>query len=207
MEISDGLKGDLNTALNESDWLDIGVDSELRVARFLLRVLTLPEVGNAPADRRVVLRCDGVGRVAASLRGGRWDDDQAPVEKVSLDGLSEVVRSFGGQSIYGWEFIDPSDRSWGRWGKRLSLDAVIGASGGTHVIELFQESGTGPARHLDLRVWFDELSVTRAEGQPISLEEFAAGGTRWWDALYARDPRAHGHGIAPLSPESPTPEE
>jgi hypothetical protein len=62
---------------------------------------------------------------------------------------------------------------------------------------VFQSSGTGPARHLDLCVWFDELEVRRPDGTVVPPEEFAAGGRRWWDGMYAGDRRTAGHGIFP----------
>jgi hypothetical protein len=46
----------------------------------------------------------------ASLRQGRWDDDQALVERFFLRDLSSVVGTFGGLPIYGWGFIDPLRR-------------------------------------------------------------------------------------------------
>lgn len=55
------------------------------------------------------------------------------------------------------------------------------------------------AKELDLRIWFDELRVFTPEHEEIALDDFAAGGVRWWDGLYANDPRTAGHGIAPLA--------
>jgi hypothetical protein len=72
---------------------------------------------------------------------------------------------------------------------------------GEHVIELFQESGAGPRRHLDLRIWFNSLAIHGWDDSLISIEEFGTGGTRWWDALYAGDERVKGHGIVPGKPE------
>jgi hypothetical protein len=41
--------------------------------------------------------------------------------------------------------------------------------------------------------------VFTPEHEEIALDDFAAGGVRWWDGLYANDPRTAGHGIAPLA--------
>jgi len=65
-------------------------------------------------------------------------------------------------------------------------------------MEVFQ-SGTAPDLHLDIRVWFETLSIS-TRGHRIDLTDFAAGGVRWWDALYAGDPATQGHGIFPLRP-------
>lgn len=74
------------------------------------------------------------------------------------------------------------------------LDVV--RSGLSHALDLFQE---GYDRHLDLRIWFDELRMFTPEHEEIAFDDFAAGGVRWWDGLYANDPRTAGHGIAPLT--------
>ncbi len=142
------------------------------------------------------MRLGKVGRISASLRHGEWDDETADVEPFSLEQLSEVVLSFHGLPIYGWEFIDPAEGSWQRWRDRLSLDETLGAHGTAHHIDLFQAGGT--TRHLDLRVWFDDLIVYDMAHTILSIEDFVAGGRRWWDALYAGDDRVQGHGIIPM---------
>src|SRR5262249_42546147 len=134
------------------------------------------------------------------LRKGRWDDASAPVVPFPLGDLLGVVESFGGQPIYGWEFFDLHKNGLGQWTDRLSLDWRSGNNGLSRSISLFQASATAPERHLDFCVWFDDLEVRTRGGEPIPLEEFAAGGRRWWDALYAGDQRTAGHGIVPAGP-------
>jgi len=152
--------------------------------------------GPPPADARVQLILGPVGRLAASLRNGRWDDAHAAVEEFPLDRLLEVVMSFKGPPVYGWEFVDrPEADKFATWNDRLSLDWRAGPDGMSHTLDLLQE---GYDRHLDLRIWFDELRVFTPEHEEISLDDFAPGGVRWWDGLYADDPRTAGHGIAPL---------
>jgi hypothetical protein len=193
------LRTDLGVALNEADLLGFEVDPGRRIANATFRVLTLPAEGPPPADRRVQMLFRPVGRVAASLRNGFWNDEAAEVVPFSLAELLGVVESFGGYPIYGWEFFDVHDRELARWGNRLSLDWRSGADGLSRSISVFQCSNGGPVRHLDLCVWFDELEVRRPDGSTIALEEFAAEGRRWWDALFARDKRTEGHGIIPVS--------
>lgn len=96
------------------------------------------------------------------------------------------------------EFIDPPEAGWASWRDRLSLDEVLADPAEGHVMEVFQ-SGTAPDLHLDIRVWFETLSIS-TRGHRIDLTDFAAGGVRWWDALYAGDPATQGHGIFPLRP-------
>ena len=74
------------------------------------------------------------------------------------------------------------------------------AGHGTQTLDLFQEDGR---RNLDVRIWFATLAVTTPTGQALGLEEFVAGGRRWWDAMYAGDARASGHGIVALRPPAP----
>ena len=45
--------------------------------------------------------------------------------------------------------------TWDHWRNHLSLDVEIRGGSQEHVLELFQVSGAGPARHLDFRIWFN----------------------------------------------------
>lgn len=195
MQLTDDDRDGLNVALNEATWCDLVAVPDRRRVAVGLNVLTLPAEGPAPEDTAVILLLDGVSRVAASLRHGRWDDASAQVEPLTVPTLTDAVRSFGGQALCGWEFVDPPADSWADWRDRLSLDAALSTEPAPHVLELFQESAMGEPRHLDVRVWFSELQVVRRTGKPVPLTEFVAGGRRWWDALYAGDPRTDGHGI------------
>jgi hypothetical protein len=137
-----------------------------------------------------------LGRVAASLRDGRWDDEQAPVVPLEIEELEAAVAAFGQLPIYGWEFLDvPEEKNFESWCDRLSLDWRSGPGGLAHTLDLFQEGD----RHLDLRLWFDELRIFGPDRAEIALDDFVAGGVRWWDALHAGDPRTAGHGIIPLA--------
>lgn len=186
-----------NVALNEADLVSIRPSVSDRTVEVWVRTLNLHANG-APQEDPVFRLCfTDVERIAISLRAGRWDDLDAPVEEVVVEDLDTVVQSFGGLPIYGWEFIDPSDDDWSRWSGRLSADELWGRDEGAHVVSLFQE---GHDRHLDVRVWFDDLKILDRVGIVIDSEEFAAGGVRWWDAMYLGDPATHGHGIYPAAP-------
>ena len=188
----------LNVALNEATLLGAEVDTELRVADVTLSVLSLPEEGPPPEDPRVQLLLHPVGRVCASLRHGRWDDAEAPVEAFRIDELLAVLGRLGRHAVYGWEFFDvPEENDFARWKDRLSLDwRAPGDHGRAHTLVLFQEADKA---HLDLCFWFDDLAVRTPSYEEIPLDEFAAGGKRWWDALYAGDPRTGQSGIVPLT--------
>src|SRR5262249_50562206 len=152
-----------------------------RLAAATFGVLTLPVDGPPPDDSRMQLLFRPVGRGAASLRNGLWNDEAAEVVSFPLSELLGLVQSFGGQPIYGWEFFDLHEKELPKWASRLSLDWRSGSDGLSHSISVFQE-GASPARHLDLCVWFDELEIRRPNGAVVPLQEFAAGGRRWWDA-------------------------
>jgi hypothetical protein len=142
-----------------------------------------------------------VGRIAASLRHGNWDDQAARVERFELDELSAVVDSFGQQPVYGWRFLDVPDAEWfDRRNQRFSLDWRSEPGGTAHTLDLFQEGVHEPIRHLDLRIWFDGLWIVDPEIQPIAFDDFTAAGVRWWTAMREGDPRTRDQGIVPAAP-------
>ena len=195
MDLDDALRESLATALCEADLLGFEVDPEARIAAATFRVFTLPESGPVPEDRRVQFRFGPVGRVAASLREGRRDDPAARVVPFGIEELLEVVQSFGGLRIYASEYFDIHEKSLSSWGERLSLDWRSGADGLAHSITLFQ---AGIDRTLDVCVWFDRFRIFDPGYRPIEVDDFVAGGRRWWQAFSAGDPRTLGYGMVPL---------
>jgi hypothetical protein len=167
-----------------------------------MTVLSRDTAGAEVSDPRRTLRLTGVSRVVASYRAGRWDDASAPVVALDPQGLRELLRRNGGTPVYGWEFVDTDDKSWPDWRLRLSLDLSLGGTGGHH-ITLFQDL-QGKA-HLDLRAWFSDLSVLDGNGAGLDLDEFIAGGVRWWDSMYAGERSLLAPGIVSGAPEVPQP--
>ncbi|MDO3647533.1 hypothetical protein [Nocardia mangyaensis] len=186
----------LNTALSESTCLGVEVDTAAGRLQLALEVLTLPTDGPAPTDTKVLLTFTGVTRVAASLRIQRWDDIDPRVLPLTLDQLDEAIESFGGGGLHGWEFIDLDDSGWTLWSELLSFDTVLDQRIAAHVIEFSQEEGIDP-RELDVRVWFDKITVTDLAGQEIPIAEFIEGGRRWWAAHDSGDARATKADVAP----------
>ncbi|MFE3542119.1 hypothetical protein ACFXK0_03995 [Nocardia sp. NPDC059177] len=186
----------LNTALSESTCLGVEVDAAAGRLQLALEVLTLPADGPAPTDTKVLLTFTGVTRVAASLRIQRWDDIDARVLPLTLDQLDDAIASFGGGGLHGWEFIDLDDSGWTLWSELLSFDTVLDQRIAAHVIEFSQEEGIDP-RELDVRVWFDKITVTDLSGREIPMAEFVAGGRRWWAAHDSGDVRASKADVAP----------
>ncbi len=186
----------LNTALSEAICLGVEVDTANAQLSLDLEALTLPAEGPAIEDYRVKLIFTGVSRVAASLRIQEWDDVAARVLPLQLDNLDAAIRSFGGGRLHGWEFIDVDDSGWVHWSELLSFDTQIDSHIATHVLEFSQEEGIDP-RELDVRVWFDDITIHDANGAEIPLTEFIAGGVRWWKAHDAGDPQTMRAGIVP----------
>lgn len=137
----------LDFALNEANLLGVEVCVEDRVVAVTLEVLTLPESGPPPADRRLSILLYAVGRVAASFRNGRWDDRSAHILPLKIGDLLTTIRNLGCRPIYGWEFFDLSEPDFLERGDRLSFDHSLGHDGRSHRITLFQE---GASTHLDL---------------------------------------------------------
>jgi hypothetical protein len=195
--ISHDERDGLNVALNEATWAAIDVDVAGRRARLMFDVLSLPPDGPASADSHVIVAVNLVSRIAASLRMGWWDDEAAQIVPLEVADLDATVRGFGGCAIYGWEFIDPPEESWRHWRDRLSVDVRLDQHESPHVIELFQHGGPARPRHLDLRIWFEQIQISTLDGSDIPVPEFIASGVRWWDGLYSGDPRTSGKGIVP----------
>jgi hypothetical protein len=182
-DMDDAQREGLGIALNEALWLDLEVDPAGQWAIVWLQVATLPNSAVEPESLRVQLVLSPVGRVAASLRHGLWNDEDAPVEAFSLDRLSAVVRSYVELPIYGWEFVDTGREQQQRWSERLSFDMTLAADGHNHTLLLFRDVSP----YLEVLIWFDNLDVRRADDTPVEIEEFMEGGRRFWDAVFGRE--------------------
>ncbi len=88
-------KDGLGVALTEATLLGAEVDTTRCLAAATFALLTLPESGPVPEDRRLQFRFEGVGRVAASLRLGHWDDAAAAVQVFPVDQLLASLRASG----------------------------------------------------------------------------------------------------------------
>jgi hypothetical protein len=172
----------LNTALSEALCLGIEVDRVDNRVRIPLQVLSLPAGGAPRTDRRVDVELGGVSRIAASLRFHWWTitEPEQTVLPLTLDGLDEAVKTFGGSSLHGWEFFDLPERSW-QWRGLLSFDAELADESAPHILEFTLQEGINN-RELDVRVWFGEVGVREPDGSSVALSEFIADGKRWWDA-------------------------
>lgn len=180
----------LNTALSEATCLGIDVNTVDARLRIRLEVLSLPEGGEPSADRRVDVVLTGVRRVAASLRFHWWTltEPEETVLPLTLEGLDEAIKTFGGGCLHGWEFVDSPENSWKRWAELLSFDTTLSEEPARHTLEFSQQEGSNN-RELDMRVWFSGLSIENSAGDPLATPGFIADGTRWWQAHRNSDPR------------------
>ena len=176
----------LNVALNEADVLAVDFDKTKRRCDVHLDVICVDEEGRVPDDRYVKITLFPVGRMLASYRMGLWNDESADVEAFECEGLSDVTRSFEGlSSLYGWDYIDCKDKYFSSWKDRVSMEFASNEDDGSaHTIDLFQESARGASRHLDMRIWFDGMSIFDREGKTIVLQDFIARGKAGWDRIY-----------------------
>lgn len=193
MNLSEEQIHGLGTALNEATLLGVEPNPERELVGATFDVLTLPKDGPSQADSRIQIVFCNVGRIAASLRLGRWDDRNAKIEKLEVEQLLDVTQGFH-VPIYGWEFFNLDIRELD-WLDRLSLDWRGSNDPAPNSFSFFQE---GDKRHLDVCLWFGDMSIRRPDGNETPLEEFIGGGKRWWDAFYSGDPRTEGKGIVPL---------
>ena len=120
MELTDEIAKGLGVALNESSLLGVEYSEELNCASATFSVLTLPnEKDPEPQDTRIQMIFHNVGRIAASLRNGYWNDYGADIEKFEINELLSVVQSFGGQPIYGWDFFNIKDEEFSKFVGRI----------------------------------------------------------------------------------------
>lgn len=177
----------LGVAFNEAALFGVELDEEKRRVGVTLSMVCANEDGTLPDDKRVQIILQPVGKLVASLRNGRWDDEKAEIVPFKADELLETIKSFQGLPIYGWEFINCGDNDYNQWSKRASLTFESGTDGLSHTFDLFQE---GFERHLDLRIWFDDMKFFSPGGQEIEIEEVIKRGKRGWDQIYSGDKKA-----------------
>ncbi len=195
MKIAVDTAAGIGIALNEATLLGVEYEAQRNLVGLTFSVLTLPDdEAPEPADARRQFILTDVGRIAAALRDANWNDTTAPTISFEASDLLTIVQSFGGQPLYGWQFINNEDNAFNEWKNRLSLDIKIDSGSLDNHFMLFQ-TGATTNRHLDLWIWFGGLLIRDADGQTITCDEFIAGGKRWWNAMFAGDSRTSGHGI------------
>ena len=196
MELSEEQLEGINLAMDEAPLLDLELDLSLKSARITLQVFYIAENGQVPTDRKVIIHLKSISRISASLRHYDKNDKYLKTEKFDISDFEKLIRSFGGPSVYGSNFIRPGNESLPSWAENVSLELSLGDDEGNFMIDLFQWDDS---RKLDFRIWFNDLKISRASNeQEISIDEFIVGGKRWWEAFNKNDPRTQGFGMFPL---------
>lgn len=195
MALTDEQVVGINVALNEAAFLTIDPSGigHGRVA-VAVRPLSWDTEADEPAYPVVHVALTGVRRLWASYRPALWDDETVEPVPLDLDALVRVVADLGPVDLDGWTHIDGDRLSYTMWQHRPSLDLHVPGPDGisspaAHHLNLAKVIYEAPHRTLQLRVWFDDLAVTTATGEPIELDAFIDGGRRWWTALHGNDPR------------------
>lgn len=200
MQINKELRDRIGIALNEAVLLGVEFDKKRNLVACSFALVAMDKDGKVPEDNRLLFIFKPVGRFVASLRNGAWDDKNADVEKFDPKNILDVIKSFQGLSIYGWDFVNCGDKDFDTWKDRLSFDYSTGDNVGLeNTIDLFQE---GPNRHIDLRIWFDDFKILTPKHEPFDLEDFLENGKRGWDAIYANNDKMSGFGIFPVTTEN-----
>lgn len=200
MQIDEELRHRIGLALNEATLLGVEYNKEKNLVDCSFALIAMDKDGNVPEDNRLLFIFKPVGRFAASLQNGHWDNKNAEVEKFEPENILEIIQSFKGRSIYGWDFINCGDKDFDTWKDRLSFDYTTGDNIGlTNTIDLFQEGGN---RYIDLRIWFDDFEIFTPTYEPVDLEEFLENGKRGWAAVYANNDKMSNFGIIPATAEN-----
>lgn len=200
MQINKELRDRIGIALNEAVLLGVEFDKKRNLVACSFALVAMDKDGKVPEDNRLLFIFKPVGRFVASLRNGSWDDKNADVEKFEPENILDIIKSFQGLSIYGWDFVNCGDKDFDTWKERLSFDYSTGDNVGLeNTIDLFQE---GANRHIDLRIWFDDFKILTPKHEPFDLEDFLENGKRGWDAIYANNDKMSGFGIFPATTEN-----
>jgi hypothetical protein len=168
VELSSVQVGWLASAIEDSILLGLDADFDRRVMAITFDVWTFTENGKWPDDPRIVFVLSPVGRLAASIRLGVWNDVAADVVPMKATDLPELIRSMGGCEIYGHDYFDSNDRFLEHWDGRVSVDESWGSDGRSHSLRLFQEEGN--ERFLEFFVWYDTLQIRNAQDQELSVD-------------------------------------
>jgi hypothetical protein len=173
----------LNVALNEATLLGIEFHRDKEIVAVSFASIAVDSNGKVPEDNRVQFVFKPVGKFIASYRLGRWDDANAPTVEFEPEQIFEKVQEFGHCAIYGWEFIDCKKQSNDNWqDSRLSFSYNSTKNNGRqHTIDLFQEGGD---KHIDIKIWFDELEIFTPKYEKIEFQTFIDNGKRGWDGVY-----------------------
>ena len=177
------VKDKLNLAFNESTINNVSINED--VVEVMIDVISMDSNEVFPNDNRHLIRFSNFGRVALSYKMGSWEEENAEIASVEPSAVEGLFTDLILDSMYGWEFINLGIEEFEKWSDKLSLDLTKREDWNSlNTIDLFGEQIVSPEATFDMRIWFDELSVTTFEGKELSLQEFTENAQRGWEQLY-----------------------
>lgn len=176
---------ELNLALDEALVRSVRWDVPTARVRLALRVLARPADDPSDLDRELVLH--DVSRVRVLLRRDRSGtlDYGPPVPLAGQDDLEDFLSSLClSDAMHDGKPLDdasPTDD----WPATVSLTVDFPRPAGAHTLYWFtecarDEPGGTVGYLLEGLVAFDDLTVHRRDGRPLSFERFVEDHRRWW---------------------------
>lgn len=182
--IEGDVKDKLDLAFNESRINFIRItEGSLEV---MFDFISMDSSGEFPDDDRHLITFNNFGRITLSYKMGSWDDENAEVISIEPEEVQQHFADLNLDSMYGWEFINLGDEECTKRSNKHSLDLTKREDWKRlNTIDLFGEQIGTPDVTLDIRIWFDEISIKTFEGKELSLQEFTENAQRGWDQLYS----------------------
>lgn len=187
MKIKKEIVYDLDLAFNESRILDCIILEKKKEVITIFDQFALLKDGTIPNDSRVKITFENVSRIAALLKLGEWNERKAPIKTLSIENISNEIRKFEGQEMYGWEFINvpKSEKDFHKWEKTASLDVKFQSKNNTtNTIDIFSEHFSENPKTLNLRIWFEKFKIESMSGELIDEVQFIVRGLRSWNKLF-----------------------
>lgn len=177
------VKDKLDLAFNESKINFVAIhEGSLEV---VFDFISMNSSGEFPKDDRHIVTFTNFGRIAMSYKMGSWDDENAQLILIEPYAVQQHFDELNLDSMYGWEFINLGLEEFGKWSDKLSLDLTKREDWNSlNTIDLFGEQVGTPEVTIDIRIWFDEMSIKTFEGKELSLQEFTENAQRGWDQMY-----------------------
>lgn len=180
-DITPDIKNGLNQALNEAKIVGLDFDKERKNVYVTFYPIAIQQDGTIPKDNRFLFTFRNVGRLATSLTL----DTNLEAVKFDPNELSDKMREFKKESLYGWEFINNSEEIvFKQWKDNVSFDTIISDDYlNQDTIDLFQEDKYSK-KTIDIRIWFDSIEIFDSDLKPFETQTFIDNGKRGWNKLY-----------------------
>lgn len=173
-KITGELRRDLNLAIDGT----IIERVELKRAEAEVEV-TLDFSGKAAAakegdDASWVLRFQSVKRFAASHRREYWQyQGDTEFEQYKPEELQREIEKLPSAEMRGWDYFNRGEEAFQQWRQYLTFDERLDEQTEVvNTIDLFAIRYAGNDEIIDLRIWFDDFTISDTRGNEISREDF-----------------------------------